>query len=611
MTTQQPSWLFPPTNGGQEYATSAAANFFASDTLQKAVRELLQNSLDNPASHDEPVHVTFRRDSVLPDDIGAVDLSRHLKAASEQAQLDQNQLHAVQYAEMAKLASQPAINVLAVTDTNTTGLPPEQWRKLIRLEGSPTQPNGNARGGSYGLGKNAPFNLSAINTVFYTSIWTGDDHTSHHQSIGKAQLATHKNPDTPEETLQHIGFYAFHNPQPNTPLADLQIPTCFQIKHQGTAIYVIAFRDDLIPTWAHQTARAAAGSFFHAIHHGTLTVDIIDAPHNGFTLNRETLPTVMQKHFPDARARHYLQAITHEDITHSHAHSADNPIRKVSHQISFNPRAPKRLALINSRGMLITDERRSNPFYPDGNLGLNDWCIVAAPSATDGSDTYVRRFEPPAHDAIDLNLVEVPHELPTKIRANFHEHRDNIEDALHLAAGQAAIKLDDNVSELAELLPDQDPTDEHTDYVNEAEAPDHEQTSSVSTETQSPPAPGGNKEDPPPGPSDPPSFVSLQGRAYLQDNDQIALVFNTPHTQHPEITIHLYTAGEQTTRSEDRIPILDISSYQGLEQPPALTDDSNIRIASTPNQPVAITVRIPPQDALYHGYEIVAQQIPT
>ena len=74
--------------------------------------------------------------------------------------------------------------------------PPDKWRKLIHLEGSPTQAEDDARGGSYGLGKNAPFNLSEVNTVFYTScLWQDEQADYQHRSIGKAQLATHKDPE--------------------------------------------------------------------------------------------------------------------------------------------------------------------------------------------------------------------------------------------------------------------------------------------------------------------------------------------------------------------------------------------------------------------------------
>ena len=79
-----------------------------------------------------------------------------------------------------------------------------------------------------------------------------------------------------------------------------------------------------------------------------------------------------------------------------------------------------------------------------------------------------------------------------------------------------------------------------------------------------------------------------------------------PQTRFPRLAVSVYTAGEQTTRSESRIPILDIISYQGSEGPPTLTEDYRVAITAPPGRQIAITARIPPQDGLYHGYEIVA-----
>ena len=604
MTTCQPRWFFPPTSGGQEYGSSAAANFFTSDALEKAVRELLQNSLDNPRSHDAPVHVAFRLLQIRSPEIGAETLASHLMAASRQAREDQNQLQARHYRRMADAVQRDVLNVLAITDSNTTGLPPDKWRKLIHLEGSPTQPEDGARGGSYGLGKNAPFNLSAVNTVFYASYLLDDHGDRQHRSIGKAQLATHEDPEHPGRALQHIGFYAHHDAQTNHPLDDQQIPEPFQLDEQGTAIFIIAFRNDLLSSWANRAIRAAAENFFYAIHHRTLTVEVLDPYTRDVKLDHQTLPNLTQKEFSDSPVRHYLNAVAYQDTQRSLARTLGNPIKSVAYQILIAPGAPKRLAHVNSRGMLVTSERSRNPFYTTGNQNLPDWCIVATPSAHDGSDIYVRQFEPPAHDAVDLRIVDQRSEV--QARDYFRDHQDNINDALQQAVGLSRVHLTDNIAELSELLPDQDtdnfPDDtETTDAVSPEEPQDAQDTASPAAHISK-----GNLEDVQGPPAQPSTAFSLEGRAYLQEPERIALVFTMPQTQYPRLAIAVYTAGEQTTRSETRIPILEIISYHGPDRAPGLTEDHRITIAAPPARQIAITARIPPQDGLYHGYEIVA-----
>ena len=44
--TQQPSWQFPPRNGGVEYVQDPSSQFFGDEPVAKLVREVIQNSLD-------------------------------------------------------------------------------------------------------------------------------------------------------------------------------------------------------------------------------------------------------------------------------------------------------------------------------------------------------------------------------------------------------------------------------------------------------------------------------------------------------------------------------------------------------------------------------------
>ena len=163
------------------------------------------------------------------------------------------------------------------------------------------------------MGKNAPFNLSAANTVFYASSFLDDNGDRQHCSIGKAQLATHEDPQQAGRVLQHIGFCALHDIETNQPVEGLQIPEPFRLDEQGTAIFIIGFQGELLPSWASRTIRAAAENFFYAIHHRTLTVEVIDPYTRAVKLDHETLPGLTQREFSDSPVRHYVDAIAHQD----------------------------------------------------------------------------------------------------------------------------------------------------------------------------------------------------------------------------------------------------------------------------------------------------------
>ena len=79
--------------------------------------------------------------------------------------------------------SEPTISCLAITDSGTTGLRDDNWRNLIFREGTPTNTGSQTKGGSFGFGRNAPFNLSDCNTVIYSTRYTS--------LRGQGQGATH------------------------------------------------------------------------------------------------------------------------------------------------------------------------------------------------------------------------------------------------------------------------------------------------------------------------------------------------------------------------------------------------------------------------------------
>ena len=613
---EQPAWRFPPTNGGQEYASSAAAQAFTGDeAVAKAVRELLQNSLDNPLDKTKPVIVSFRTFIAGAGTIGATQISQHINASYEQAIEDNDQKRAKQYGEMHSAISALMLDVLAVTDTNTTGLSDEGWRNLIRVEGSATTEQGPARGGSYGFGKNAPFNLSAIRTVFYTTRRPGQDGQTTHRSIGKAQLATHKNPDGTGTILQNVGFYAVHHGQDHQPIENEVIPEPLRLNENGTAIFIVAPPTRISQNWGRRTIAAAAQHFFHAIHNRHLIVKVQDQHgRQDTTIDHDTLTEVMDEFLPQDQTHHYLNAITTRPQQVSHADSPDNQLKTVHYHVLIAPGAPGKLAHINSRGMLITDARQHNPLYPR-TANIKDWCVVAIPSHKDGSDEYARQFEPPTHDRIELTLPSNGNS--TRARRNYREHEDNIRAALLEEAGISPNQLSDNVTELSSILPDQETTKAQSETGPEETNPGTEpdQNAEQVTEPHTPPPPPTDREpsEQDPEPTEPQTTdrsttnPDIDGRAYLQDNETVALVFTMPHANMEPITISLHTAGEQATHNETQIPLLDAKELMTDDVTHLATNNGYANVSAPPGKRVVILARIPPQDFLYHGYTIVAK----
>lgn len=206
-----PYWRFAPTNGGAEQSNNPGQVTFADDPVAKAVRELLQNCLDHPNPGLDTVTVEFTLLDLPAEYCNASQLARHVRQAAQLLEDENDRQNADRYRRAAAALSQPTIKTLAITDAGTTGLVGDNWRKLIYREGRPTSDRNATHGGSYGFGKNAPFNLSLANAVLYSTRYVAKAARGRETKMaGRAQLISHPDPATGEQ-LQAIGSTAGRN----------------------------------------------------------------------------------------------------------------------------------------------------------------------------------------------------------------------------------------------------------------------------------------------------------------------------------------------------------------------------------------------------------------
>lgn len=605
-----PCWRFPPTNGGMEIARSAGAEQFAAMPLDSALRELIQNSIDHPLNNDKPVTFTLRSLDIPISLAHLTELRRHIDAAREHGLKQGDQKRVKRFQTMTRSLNGMTLPVLAAIDANTTGLradgSKDTWRDLIHVEGSTADSQGVARGGSHGFGKNAPFNLSAIQTVFYTTRYRDHQGQDVHQCIGKAQLAAHHHPDGSNTLLQHTGFLACHDPTPNTPVSGDQIPDIFRLPEPGTAVYMLAHQLD--DGWTRLATQAVARHFFHAIHSAKLVVRIEDRDGaHPVVVDRDTIADIMQRHLPDDPARHYLDALSSPQ-QQSKAESEQNHLRTVRYHILLQDGAPRRLAHVNSRGMLITHQHQHNPLSPGSNEVQQPWCIVAFPDGQDGSDEYARNFEPAAHDKIDLDRA--PPGKRSQASNDFEQHRKQIRAKLREEAKITEVHRSENITEIPPSLADMAPENLDAGF-----HPNEQSTQQPNPDADAVPRP----EDPPAPPAEPPRAdeeqreesrsptprTDISARVYLNSDEQVTIHLVMPRTGENRVRISLNTAGEQNVEGNRRIPLLETVSLTPEARSVTLENGDAIIEAPDTNE-VLILADIPPQTAIYHGYQITA-----
>lgn len=278
------SWRFPPSSGGptQGYTNNDIEGFKGEELIDNLAREICQNSLDAHDDNDtEAVRVVFELKQVPTSQYdvfsgyaACLDGCRRFWAAEG----DIDAKLATFLTEAETVLSKPTINVLVASDYHTKGLlgnqtPNKQktpWRALTGAEGISVKSDDNS-GGSFGIGKNAPFACSSLSMVFYNT-W---DSNGDKAFIGVGKLATLL--DENNEATQRVGYYQKNNDDDRVWLPIYSHDTCafrdiFVRSEQGTDVIVAGFNE--VDNWQDNITKAVIKNFFVAIYENNLIVEI-------------------------------------------------------------------------------------------------------------------------------------------------------------------------------------------------------------------------------------------------------------------------------------------------------------------------------------------------
>lgn len=444
-------WQFPPRNGGMDFVRDPSSTHFSDDPIPKLVREIIQNSLDARESGiSDPVVVKFADTEVKRELIGASQLYKHFTACLERAKREKIPQEIRVYENARNALKRKRIRCLRITDSGTTGLPDSNWDALVIREGDVRKSNAGAPGGSYGIGKNAVFNVSDAQTVFYSTRYVNGKEGRVEKMQGKATLMSHQDRDSGED-LQHIGFYRASN---GDPFFSPDIPDFFRLEETGTGVFVMGF-NPLSSDWVDAVTSAVIENFFYAVHHKQLIVEISSGSKN----ERVTHETIDQLF--EARSsrkpntyHHYYLAIRGEEAVST---QKIDKVGVLDVHIVLAESAPRRTAYVNRNGMLITDsrEQQTNPMHPKGRRLWPDYAVVVSPS-TDKGDAWVRTMENPSHDSVSPGQLSDARE---RTRANriFYQARQEIKEIINKKADIERYGDTSNLEELAKYFPELDP----------------------------------------------------------------------------------------------------------------------------------------------------------
>ena len=272
-------WRFPRLDGGNEqgFNNSGIETFNGSEMYDNLAREICQNSLDaKDDSVDAPVEVHFKVIDVnVKDYPSIVDLIYVIDRCKEywNARMDSKLENFFKLVN--DLRKKDSMSLLIASDYNTTGLTGSKsakyektkWNALTHSDG--VSDKGEDSGGSYGIGKNAPYVCSRLRTVFYNTYAKDGERAFQ----GTTRLMTHLNDDG-EETVGTGLYYDKDSQKPIYADDDCKFRDLFKRGMYGTDVVMLAF--DKREGWQDSIEKAIIKNFFIAIHEEKLVVRIDD-----------------------------------------------------------------------------------------------------------------------------------------------------------------------------------------------------------------------------------------------------------------------------------------------------------------------------------------------
>lgn len=427
-------WNFPPNNYGKEDGLNdAGIETFLNRPLVSLAREIVQNSRDARLEEDgRPVEVHFNVLWVAAAELpGLSNLREILQKCKDYWN---SNAKARRFFENAiRVASHEQIAVLKISDYNTTGLRGAEaehgtdWHNLVKSVGASDKSAG--AGGSFGIGKHAPFACSDLRTVFYA---TKDDH-GQNAFQGVAKLVTHDGGDA--GPTQGTGYFGL--PDRNRPvLVEQEIPPLFRRTETGTDVYVIGFHQHA-GSWGEEIVKSVIDNFFYAIHNEELSVRVDET-----IINKNSLPDLVAKYYKDdvdSITPFYFDALT---VPHAHHFPEENFKGMGPMELFVLPsrHAPKRVAMIRRTGMVVYDKghfrtpmRFAGVFIAKGEK-LND---------------FLRGLEPPSHDAWEIQRHEDPSRAKTLMSAINQWINDKVKSLTEVDDAEEV-----NVDVFSDYLPD-------------------------------------------------------------------------------------------------------------------------------------------------------------
>lgn len=422
---QNGEWRFPSNNNGQILGISdSGVETFKGTPIKSLAREICQNSIDARCNSDKPVEVEFKTFYLKPYEIPGLDqLQKAFHNAKQFWEGDKTKKAFDFFKRAEEESRKEKIRCLRISDFNTTGLQGSDeeygtpWSNLIKSSGLSVKDG--ESGGSFGIGKFAPFACSFFRTVFYSTV----DIDKVEASQGVARLTSFREGENGNIT-QGIGFYG---KEKNTPISDQMFldPNFSREKNNaGTDIYLIGF--DANKGWEKSMVASVLDGFLYAIWKGNLVVRIDD-----IVISQNTLEDVIKKYKPFFKSREYAdeyyRVLTAPKDKASYYEENIKGLGTAKLRLMIAPDLSRRVAMVRGTGMKIFDQDRIS-----GTISFSGVLYV------EGNDlnSILRQIENPQHTEWQTERAENPKNAEKVRKAILKFIRDSFKKQTEQSVGE-------------------------------------------------------------------------------------------------------------------------------------------------------------------------------
>ena len=429
-------WRFPSNDYGEKKGINdSGIATFRGTPLRSLAREICQNSLD--AARDKTVHIEFNAFDITSDKLPGSDV---LKDTFERCAAFWNDQKAVTtknfFANAIDRISTDRIHMLRISDFNTSGLTGSRaevntdWTNLTKSSGVSDKKG--TSGGSFGIGKFAPFACSDFSTVFYSTY----DEEGVQASQGVSRLVSFRREDG--QTTQGVGYYGEERNTPTFKPLYLDPNFIRSDKQYGTDIYIAGYKHmDEEDGWEKSIIISILDSFLGAIWNEKLIVAV-----GGTEISKATLEDMIETYRDELTGytERYYEVLTSPSAKwHEEDFMGLGTVRLGL--LLGGQEMHRKVAMIRQTGMKIKDQDRISSFIPFAGVMFIDG---------DKINRELRVLENPEHT--EWQVARADNEI--QARALLKSINDFIRQRVEALASEGG-QEDFDAAGLGTLLPDE------------------------------------------------------------------------------------------------------------------------------------------------------------